>query len=616
MLSSDDGGAIYTAPDMNSLSTWDSIHHNIIINSKGSIKGTSYKEAEAVGIYIDEPQSGGVQENWVIKDNSVSNTYYGIYLHDARNCKIESNLLFKCSSAILMNDEKQSSGDYRMTGVSIDESSILAENNSVFLFMVVDAYSNFTYPANSNSNVFANQEESNFVHTYNHSNGNNGLYTLNQWNTLSSLDQNSIITKVPSQFNKKVFIYNPTYKSSIVTFSEGCQYRTLLNEEVNQTVVLEPYMAGAFYATSSTGADCTPLVEENPLNSPPVVNVPTATQSIIENASLIFSAANSNSISISDPDNNTSTLTITAINGTFSFSGTSGLTFSVGDGSNDVTMICSGLITNLNNAFTAAVFKPTSGFAGSATLLINAKDGGGESDNGTVNISVAGINDAPVVSVPSAVQNTSANNALVFSAAMGNRISVVDPDNTSSTVTITVTNGTFSLSGTSGLSFTSGDGTRDLAMTFSGLITSINSILNGSVFTPNTGYSGAASITVSVNDGQGKTDSENISVSVSSLPNAINKVIKKLLSFYPNPACDHIIIRFDEYAINKGNGKLELLNINGQVVQSSTIENIETRSEVPVDLSGHKSGTYLIVLTLGNDQQISKLIISNPNGEF
>jgi hypothetical protein len=46
-------------------------------------------------------------------------------------------------------------------------------------------------------------------------------------------------------------------------------------------------------------------------------------------------------------------------------------------------------------------------------------------------------------------------------------------------VTLTATNGTLTLSGTTGLSFSGGDGTADASMTFTGTITNINAALAG-----------------------------------------------------------------------------------------------------------------------------------------
>jgi hypothetical protein len=105
-------------------------------------------------------------------------------------------------------------------------------------------------------------------------------------------------------------------------------------------------------------------------------------------------------------------------------------------------------------------------------------------------------------------QGTNLNTPLVFSSGNGNQISVADPDAGTNPIqiTLTATNGTLTLNGTTGLSFTVGDGTADATMTFTGTITNINTALNGMTYTPDPGFGGAASVTITSND-QGNTGS-------------------------------------------------------------------------------------------------------------
>jgi Ca2+-binding RTX toxin-like protein len=88
----------------------------------------------------------------------------------------------------------------------------------------------------------------------------------------------------------------------------------------------------------------------------------------------------------------------------------------------------------------------------------------------------------------------------VFSAAAGNAISVSDPDAASLTVTLSAARGALTLSGTSGLAFTLGDGTADSTMTFSGTAAAINAALNGLVYRGPPDGQGTDSITVSTTD--------------------------------------------------------------------------------------------------------------------
>ena len=85
----------------------------------------------------------------------------------------------------------------------------------------------------------------------------------------------------------------------------------------------------------------------------------------------------------------------------------------------------------------------------------------------------------------------------------GNPIRVGDVDSSSSdplTVTLSVTNGTLSLSGTDGLTMLAGDGSDDVTMTFQGAASSINSALNGLVFTPDDNFRGDAVLQIVSSD--------------------------------------------------------------------------------------------------------------------
>ncbi len=108
--------------------------------------------------------------------------------------------------------------------------------------------------------------------------------------------------------------------------------------------------------------------------------------------------------------------------------------------------------------------------------------------------------EAPVHTVPGA-QSTNEDTARVFSSGNGNQILLTDYDPTGTTqVTLTVTNGTLTLAGTTGLTFTSGDGTSDTSMTFYGSIANINNALNGLSFSPTADYNGGATLTLATRD--------------------------------------------------------------------------------------------------------------------
>ncbi len=140
-------------------------------------------------------------------------------------------------------------------------------------------------------------------------------------------------------------------------------------------------------------------------NLAPVNTVP-STQTMNEDGTLVFSVANGNLISISDADagSNTLQVTLTGTNGTLTLAGTTGLSFTVGDGAADATMTFTGSVASINAALAGMSFSPTANFNGAASLqivtndLANSGTGGARSDTDTVAITVAAVNDAPVAS--------------------------------------------------------------------------------------------------------------------------------------------------------------------------------------------------------------------------
>ena len=144
-------------------------------------------------------------------------------------------------------------------------------------------------------------------------------------------------------------------------------------------------------------------------------------------------------------------------------------------------------------------YTPAAHANGVATITIVLKDDAGTADGGldtsaaqTFIITVNAVNDAPVNSVPGP-QNALKNGSLTFSPANSNLISVSDIDATSLQVQLNVVNGTVTLGGVSGLSFTVGDGAADSTMTYTGTIANINTALNGLQFTPTAGFTGSRS---------------------------------------------------------------------------------------------------------------------------
>jgi hypothetical protein len=96
------------------------------------------------------------------------------------------------------------------------------------------------------------------------------------------------------------------------------------------------------------------------------------------------------------------------------------------------------------------------------------------------------------------------NTALVFSGGKAITISDVDILGGTEKVTLSVGHGALTLAGTTGLSFTTGAGTADATMTFTGSVTNINNALNGLSYRGDNNFHGNDTLTITTSD-QGNT---------------------------------------------------------------------------------------------------------------
>jgi hypothetical protein len=259
------------------------------------------------------------------------------------------------------------------------------------------------------------------------------------------------------------------------------------------------------------GADST---AECAQNAAPELTVPPA-QATEQDTPLTFSTALGRTIAVDDDDAGSDDLEVTltmsgnAPPGTLTLATLVGLSFSVGDGTADDTMTFQGTVDEINAALDGLIFTPPPGFTSppDLTLTVFVSDlgnngiGGVKTAQETVTIVVGNVNDPPVNSVPGG-QATPEDTDRIFSGGNGNLISISDPDAGAAPVevTLTVTNGTLTLAGVAGLTFSANDGTADATMTFQGTIAAINTAMDGMFFTPDTNYYGPAQLTITTDD--------------------------------------------------------------------------------------------------------------------
>lgn len=140
--------------------------------------------------------------------------------------------------------------------------------------------------------------------------------------------------------------------------------------------------AGHVLTATATGPDGTSefsrcVTIQVATNQPPVNTVPGPQQTYARYA-LIFSSETGNAIQVSDLDAGLNPLRVrlTVMYGTLTLSGTAGLSFTVGDGADDVSMTFTGPLSAINAALDGLRFVPEDDYTGAALLTIVTDDQG------------------------------------------------------------------------------------------------------------------------------------------------------------------------------------------------------------------------------------------------
>ncbi|MGX5820966.1 T9SS type B sorting domain-containing protein [Chitinophaga lutea] len=217
------------------------------------------------------------------------------------------------------------------------------------------------------------------------------------------------------------------------------------------------------------------------------------------------------SISFNDIDAGAGIVKVTIIAAQGTWNATTGAGVTVTN-SGTGSMILEGTLSDINTFFLAnqvGFLTASNSAATPINALARIDDNGNTGAGGnlfalrTFNIVVTAVNDAPVITLPAA-QATNMNSPLTLSGANVISINDIDDGGNPAYVELNAMNGVFTLSTTTGLSFTVGDGTNDALMRFTGNVANINAALNGLVFIPANNFYGPASLRVTVDD-QGHT---------------------------------------------------------------------------------------------------------------
>ncbi len=128
------------------------------------------------------------------------------------------------------------------------------------------------------------------------------------------------------------------------------------------------------------------------------------------------------------------------------------------------------------------------------TITASVMDDEGNAVQGQASATVIINNVATIINAPVSVNGLEDNPVIITS------ISVQDPGAPVVFISLEVSNGLLSLSGTTGLVFTAGNGTDDALVSFSGSVGDVNAALNGAVYQPAMDFNGSDMLAIAADD--------------------------------------------------------------------------------------------------------------------
>ena len=221
------------------------------------------------------------------------------------------------------------------------------------------------------------------------------------------------------------------------------------------------------------------------------------------------------------------TFNISATKGVISFLDTSELSFLVGTGTKDQSVVFKSTLVAANRAFRAINYDTVQYQNGEDKILISVNDNGASGFAGDdvlityadIDILIDGVNTPPIITIPAGIIN-----AVVDVEQLIEGVSVFDVDIDSfsradshgkqytgfMTVNLVVTHGRITLTELTGLTFEEGDGIHDDKIQFTGMTNDINNALERIVYICEselsyTGPSDSIQITIYDNGNSGKS---------------------------------------------------------------------------------------------------------------
>ncbi len=129
----------------------------------------------------------------------------------------------------------------------------------------------------------------------------------------------------------------------------------------------------------------------------------------------------------------------------------------------------------------------------------------------------------------------------------------------------------------------------------------------GNVFNPQAAGVGSHTITYTITDGNGCTNSSSQNITVNNCIGIIESSNTYFVNVYPNPTQGSFVLVIDNASIDEL--LISVVDMQGKEVFSVREKNITTEYRKQIDLSDVSKGIYFIKLSTGSDVKVQKLII-------
>jgi len=235
-LVKDDGAGIYTwnnSPDRVELPK-QFVQNNIVINAIGNSFGTNSERPEAYGIYMDDNVS-----MIEVSGNTVANTYFGIFNHNAHHISYLDNILYNNHAQAVWSRDRP----IVIEGLDVRGNVFFSKaRQNTARFWDIAGENTIASFGTFDNNFYCNPEEKdgpsiNIIEPK--KNGINNTFTLQQWNSAAKYGRKDKNSKPVPVRSKEYLIFNATSQVKAFPLRKKCI--DLKGKKYAGTIRLKPF---------------------------------------------------------------------------------------------------------------------------------------------------------------------------------------------------------------------------------------------------------------------------------------------------------------------------------------------------------------------------------------